>query len=327
MEERREGIRVAAIVLAGGEGTRMKSSLNKLLHKVLGKEIIRFPVEAAKAAGAQRIVVVAGPHNIQQLKGLLGDEVEFALQPEPLGTADATKAAAEKLRDFDGYVFVVVGDSPYINGEILNQLLNFHLKEANAVSLISSVFDNPPPYGRIIKDSRGWVARVVEEIDATEEELAIKEVNSSYYCFSWQKVLPLLYKIKINPRKGEYYLTDIVELAYKEGLKTGALRIDNPLLTKGVNTRADLSEAADYYSQKNMEKLEAEGVTFFGKDKIVVEFDVKVGRDTVIYPFTYLGGGTRIGEGCEIGPFVFLKGIEIPGGSKLRFTSMEGDTK
>ncbi len=325
MEEKRNSLSVAAIVLAGGEGTRMKSSLNKLLHKVLGKEVIRFPVEAAKAAGAQRIVVVAGPHNIQQLRELLGDEVEFALQPKPLGTADATKAAAEKLRDFDGYVFVVVGDSPYINEKILNQLLDFHLKEGNAVSLISSVFDNPPPYGRVIKDSRGWVERVVEEIDATEEELAIKEVNSSYYCLSWQKVLPLLYKIKINPKKGEYYLTDIVELAYREGLKTGALRIDNPLLTKGVNTRADLSEAADYYSRKNIEKLEAEGVTFFGKDKIVVEFDVEVGRDTIVYPFSYLATGTRIGEGCEIGPFVYLKGVKIPEGSKVKFTSMEGE--
>lgn len=313
----------AAVILAGGEGTRMKSAKNKLLHKILGKEIIKFPVEAAINVGAEKVIVVVGPHNRNEIEKLFQEEVDFALQKQPLGTADAVKAAEEKLADFEGYVFVLVGDSPYVSSELLESLLEFHMKERNCVTIISSVFEQPPPYGRIIRDEKGWVIRVVEEIDATEEELKIKEVNSSYYCFTWEKVRPLLRQIKKNPRKGEYYLTDVVELAYKAGLKTGALRLQNPLLTKGINTRADLSEAADYYSRKNIQKLEENGVTFFGKDKIVVEFDVEIGRDTVIYPFTYLGAGTCIGSNCEIGPFVYLKGAKIEDNSIVKFKKIE----
>ncbi len=316
--------KTGAIILAGGKGTRMHSRKNKLVHKILGREIIKFPVEACKEAGADPVVVVVGPHNHGDIKKVLGQSVKYAMQREALGTAHAVWQAEQHFQGFEGEVFIVVGDSPYISREILEGLLKFHRENEADITIISSVFENPPAYGRLIKDENGMVKRVVEEIDATEEEKKIKEVNSSYYCLNWERVSPLLHEIKVNEKKGEYYLTDIVEIAYNNGLKTLALCLDEPLLTKGINTRADLSEAAEYFSRKNMEELEEKGVTFFGKETITVEFNVKIGKDTVVYPLTYLGEGTEIGKGCEIGPFVLLKNIRIPEGTKLSYAKMEG---
>jgi len=315
---------IGAIVLAGGKGTRMRSRKNKLVHKILGKEIIKFPVDACIEMGAAPVVVIVGPHNHGDIKKVLGQDVKYAMQREALGTAHAVWQAEQHFQGFKGDVLIIVGDSPYISREILEILINFHRENQADITLISSVFEDPPPYGRLIKDEKGWVKRVVEEIDATEEEKKVKEVNSSYYCISWERVSPLLHEIKINEKKGEYYLTDIVEIAYNHGLKTIALRIDQPLLTKGINTRADLSEAAAYFSKKNMEELEEKGVTFFGKETITVEFNVKIGRDTIIHPCTDLGEGTEIGKGCEIGPFVLLRKIRIPEGTIISYAKMEG---
>lgn len=316
--------KVGAIVLAGGKGTRMRSRKSKLVHKILGKEIIKFPVEACREMGADPVVVVVGPHNHGDIKRVLDRDVKYAIQREALGTAHAVWQAEQHFKDFKGEVLILVGDSPYISKEILENLINFHRKNQADITIISSVFETPPAYGRLIKDERGWVKRVVEEIDATEEEKKIKEVNSSYYCISWERVFPLLHEIKINEKKGEYYLTDIVEIAYNHGLKTIAFRLDQPLLTKGINTRADLSEAATYFSRRKMEELEQKGVTFFGKETITVEFNVRINRDTIIYPCTYLGEGTEIGKGCEIGPFVLLRNIRIPEGTRLSYAKMEG---
>ncbi|MCD6455079.1 MAG: NTP transferase domain-containing protein [Candidatus Aminicenantes bacterium] len=316
--------KTAVIILAGGKGTRMHSKKNKLLHKILGRELIRFPVEAAENVEAEKIILVVGPHNQKEIKSLLRDRVDYVLQKEALGTAHAVWQAEPLLEGFTGETFVIVGDSPYISGEILKKLLNFHRENKAALTLISSVFENPPAYGRIIKDEKGFVKKVVEEIDASEEEKKIKEVNSSYYCFTWEKIAPLLHKIDINQKKGEYYLTDIVEIAYNAGLKTLALKIDDPLLTKGINSRADLSEAAKYFSMKNINALEETGVTFFGKETITVEFNVRIGKDTVIHPCTYLGENTEIGKNCEIGPFVYLKNAKIPSGTKLSYAKIEG---
>ncbi len=317
--------KTAAVILAAGKGVRMKSSRNKLLHKILGKEIIRFPVEACQGIGAEPIIVVAGPHNIRGFRKIFPGEVNFALQPKPLGTAHALWQAEKFLEGFQGDVLVLVGDSPYVNVEILSMLLKFHRETSSDLSLISSIFKEPPPYGRIIKDEEGKVSRVVEEIDATEEELKIKEVNSSYYAFRWETISSLLHRIKQNPRKGEYYLTDIVEIAYKNGLKTSALRIDNPLLSKGINTRKDLAEASEYFNRKNIEALMESGVSFVSPSSAVVEFDVHVGRDTIIYPFTYLGEGTRVGKKCIIGPFAFLKKVKIEDEWEVSFVKMVGE--
>ncbi len=317
--------KLASIILAGGKGTRMKSKKNKLVHKILGKEVIKFPVEASILVGVDKIIVVAGPHNIKDLKKALSgyEEVEFVIQGKPLGTAHAVWQAEEKLKDYNGTVFILVGDSPYITKKILEDLYGFHKKEKADITILTSEFDNPPPYGRIIRDEKGFIKRIVEEIDATEEEKKIKEVSASYYAIEWQKIEGLLHKIKLNPRKGEYYLTDIVELAYESSLKTVAFKIDEPILTKGINSRADLSEANEYFSKKNIESLEKNGVTFIGKETIFVEFDVEIGRDSIIFPFTYIGSGTKIGAECEIGPFVYLRNTEIKNNTKISLAKID----
>ncbi len=317
--------KLVSIILAGGKGTRMKSQKNKLVHKILGKEVIKFPVEASISIGAEKIIVVAGPHNINDLKATLSEykNIDFVLQDEPLGTAHAVWQAEKKLKDYKGTVFILVGDSPYLTKEILENLYNFHRERKADITVLTSEFNEPPPYGRIIKDERGFIKRIVEEIDATEEEKKIKEVSASYYAIEWEKVKELLHKIKLNPRKKEYYLTDLVELAYKNSLKTIAFKINESILTKGINSRSDLSEANEYFSRKNIEKLEKTGVTFIGKETIFVEFDVEIGNDTVIFPFTYIGSGTKIGRECEIGPFVFLKNTEVKDKTKIYFKRIE----
>ncbi len=314
--------KLAAVILAAGKGTRMKSSKNKLLHKILGREVIRFPVEAAKGVGAEPLIVVAGPHNINGFKKIFPKGINFALQKKALGTAHALWQAEEFLKGFSGDLLVLVGDSPYVNADILKMLVQHHRETSSSLTLVSSVFQEPPPYGRVVRDEKGWVVKVVEETDATEEELKIREVNSSYYAFRWEEVQPLIHQIKENPKKGEFYLTDIVELAYRKGLKTSALRIDDPLLTKGINTREDLAEASEYFNRRNIQALLEAGVSFVSRENVVVEFDVHVGRDTVIYPFTYLGAGTFVGKNCEVGPFAYLKGVRVEDGWKLSFVKM-----
>ncbi len=314
--------KLAAVILAAGKGTRMKSSRNKLLHRILGKEVIRFPVEAAQGAGAEPIIVVAGPHNISGFRKIFPKGIQFALQKKALGTAHALRQAEEFLEEFSGDLLVLVGDSPYINAELLKELIHHHRETSSSLTLISSVFQQPPPYGRIIRDEKGWVIKVVEEIDATEDELKIREVNSSYYAFRWEEIRPLLPLIKENPKKGEFYLTDIVEIAYRKGLKTSALRIDDPLLTKGINTKEDLAEANEYFNRRNIQALLESGVSFVSREDVVVEFGVHVGRDTVIYPFTYLGKGTFVGKNCRIGPFAYIKGVRVEDGWTLSFVKM-----
>ncbi len=241
----------ASAVLAAGRSTRMKSGTNKVLLPILGKPMIRYQVEAIRAAGIEKIFVIVG-YQSEQVQAGLGAEVDYILQAEPKGTGHALLQARNKLLSLgpDLEVVVTVGDNPYITPGILNSLIQAHRQSRAAATIVTAVFDSPPPYGRVIRDGRGRVLKVVEECDAAPEERLIKEVHVSIYCFQAAVVLPLLDEIKNDNAKKEYYLTDIIGVLTGHGHRVETLASADPRITLGVNTPEDLAEAENYFAQR-----------------------------------------------------------------------------
>jgi bifunctional UDP-N-acetylglucosamine pyrophosphorylase/glucosamine-1-phosphate N-acetyltransferase len=318
---------IKAVVLAAGKSTRMKSELSKVLHPILGKEIIRYLLDSLMECGisGQDLIVVTGD-NRAEIEKVIGSDVCYARQKEQLGTAHALLSASESLAGYDGDLLVLVGDNPYITSFELKKLIAHHRRHKAHGTLISAVFpDVPPPYGRIIRDAQGRVRNIVEEKDAGPEELLIREVNASIYLFDKRIVFPLLAQIGSNNAKHEYYLTDIVALLDRGGFKVEAVRADDCDVAIGINDRSDLHAAQRKFNLRIQRRLLLEeGVTILQPETVTIEHDVKIGRDTVIYPCTYLAAGTRIGKNCIIGPFAFLKNIHINDGEAVRFTGKQG---
>ena len=240
---------IASVVLAAGKSTRMKAGTNKVLLPILGKPMIRYQVEALHAAGIQKIFMIVG-FQAEQVEAEIGKEADYVLQAEQRGTGHALIQARKKLLSLGPHldVVVTVGDNPYITAKILRELIGVHKRTEAAATIVSAVFDPPPPYGRIIRDAHGRVVKVVEEFDATPKERLIKEVHVSIYCFKAAVVLPLLDEIKNDNTKKEYYLTDILGILTGHGYKVETLISDDPCITLGINTPEDLAEAEKYFS-------------------------------------------------------------------------------
>ncbi len=318
---------VKAVVLAAGKSTRMKSELSKVLHPILGKEIIRYLLDSLLDCGLaeEDIIVVAGD-NLSAIKKVIGGGFRFARQKEPLGTAHALLSAAGLVSGHDGGLLVLVGDNPYITADMLRRLIARHRESGACCSFISAVFPGPPPpYGRVIRDAQGAVQVVVEEKDATPGQRQIREVNASIYLFDNRAVFPFLAGIGNDNAKKEYYLTDIVGILRRKSLKVEAVQADDCDIAIGINDRRDLQEAQEKFNLRNQLRLMREaGVTILQPESVTIEHDVEIGRDTVIYPGTYLAAGTRIGRNCVIGPFVFLKNVRVGDGERLEFVKRQG---
>jgi bifunctional UDP-N-acetylglucosamine pyrophosphorylase/glucosamine-1-phosphate N-acetyltransferase len=241
----------ASVVLAAGKSTRMKAGTNKVLLPILGKPMIRYQLEALRAAGIEKVFLIVG-FQAEQVKAELGNEVDYVLQAEQKGTGHALIQARKKLlslgRDLD--VVVTVGDNPYLTPEILLDLIHLHGQSGAAATIVTAVFDTPPPYGRVVRNGRGRVLKAVEDFDATPEEKLIKEVHVSIYCFRASVVLPLLDEIRNDNAKKEYYLTDIIGILTGHGNKVETLVSNNPHITLGINTPEDLAEAEKYFAAK-----------------------------------------------------------------------------
>ncbi len=313
---------IKAVILAAGQSTRMKSSKSKILHKILGKEIINFTLDAVLNAGIteENIIIIAG-ENRDELEKVVDKKVQYVIQEEKLGTAHALLSAYELLKDKECDTLVLVGDNPYITTEEINKLISFHSSKNSDATLITAVFpETPPPYGRIIRDEHDSIRGIVEEIDATEEQKNIREVNASIYLFKNEVVLEQLKKIDNKNKKGEYYLTDIVEI-----LRTGKNRVlgvkaGDHRISIGINDRWDLQNANNYFNLKKMRQISLEnGVTFLDPSSTTIELDVSIGKDTIIYPSTYISKGSIIGENCKIGPFAFIKNSEIESNSTVEY--------
>lgn len=315
---------IKAVVLAAGKSTRMKSDYSKLVHKILGKEIINFLLDSLVESGIQEsdIILIAG-ENIDQLKDAVNKDVKYAIQDKQLGTGHALMCAKEHLTGFDGDVLVVAGDNPYITAAELKRLIDHHrqAQPASPCTLLSAVFPStPPPYGRIIRDESNHVLGVIEEADASEEQKKIREVNASIYMFDNPIVLPALDEIDNNNAKGEYYLTDIIEILKKKGHLIEAYATDDCFISIGINNRWELQEAQERFNRANLKKLATEmGVTVLQPATVTIELGVQIGRDTIIYPSTYIASGTVIGEDCLIGPFAYLNGVAVPDNETVQY--------
>jgi bifunctional UDP-N-acetylglucosamine pyrophosphorylase/glucosamine-1-phosphate N-acetyltransferase len=313
---------IRAVILAAGKSKRMKSRLSKVLHKILGKEIINFQVDSMVDSGiAENDIIIVCGENLQAVQRVVNRDVRYCIQKEQLGTAHALLSAREYIKDFSGDLLVAVGDNPYITAKELKKLTAYHRQKKSTCTFISALFPHrPPPYGRIIRDSNGDVIDVVEEIDATLEQLKIREVNSSIYMFDNNIVYPLLDEIDNQNEKGEYYLTDIIKILKKHRQHIHAVTTDDHFVCIGINDRWELQQAQRRFNEENIQRLTREaGVTILQPETVTVEFDVEIGRDTVIYPSTYIAAGSRIGENCRIGPFAYLAGVEIKDGETVFF--------
>lgn len=316
-------MKVTAVLLAAGQGTRMKSNLPKVLHPLAGKPMLWHALRAIGQATNEKPVVVVG-HGADQVQAFLGDTAISVLQEPQLGTAHAAMQAEPVLRGTADYVIVTYADMPLLRGEVFQQLVETQQKNSGPLSMLTVIADDPRGFGRIVRKENGSVAVIVEEYVATPEQKAIKELNVGAYCFSAEWLWDALARIKKNPQKGEYYLTDTVELAVKDGLRVQALVHDDLLETIGINTRVHLAEAEAAMRQRINRDLMLAGVSMIDPASTYIEAGVTIGQDTLVYPNTYIQGETSIGERCEIGPNAHIRNSRIGDECKVFMSVMEG---
>ncbi|MFD1459525.1 bifunctional UDP-N-acetylglucosamine diphosphorylase/glucosamine-1-phosphate N-acetyltransferase GlmU [Scopulibacillus daqui] len=299
-----------AVILAAGQGTRMKSKLYKVLHPVCGKPMIQHIVDQVSGLNFEKIVTIIG-HGAEAVKEQLGNSVEYALQAEQLGTAHAVKQAADALKGLEGTTVVLCGDTPLIQRETIDALLSHHEKEAAAATILTAFAENPSGYGRVIRNENQLVERIVEDKDALPQEKEIKEINTGIYCFDNQKLFHSLEKVNNNNVQGEYYLPDVIEILQNEGEKIAAFMADAFEETIGVNDRIALSQAESFMRKRINEYHMRQGVTIINPDDTYISADAVIGSDTTIYPGTTIKGETKIAGNCIIGPYTEIKDSEI----------------
>jgi bifunctional UDP-N-acetylglucosamine pyrophosphorylase/glucosamine-1-phosphate N-acetyltransferase len=294
---------IATIILAAGKGTRMKSDLVKVLHPLLGMPMLSYPVELSlKEIKAKKIVVVVG-HQADRIQEVFKDsKVEFAVQKEQLGTGHAVLQAVPFLKSFNGTVLILCGDVPLVKLETLHSFIDTYRENDSTLSVLTAVVENPFGYGRVIRDSEGWLEKIVEEKDASEDERMIREINTGIFCVRAPFLIEGLREIGKENAQGEYYLTDLVEIAKKKDLRCSAHIAADPVEVMGINTRVDLAVASGVLQQEKLRNLMLSGVTIVDPKTTYVDRSVEVGKDTVLYPNCYLQGKTRIGERCIIEP-------------------------
>ena len=295
-----------AIVLAAGKGTRMKSKKSKLVQKIYGKEVVRRAVENAEKAGVGEIVAVVG-YMKEEVMAVLGDKVKYAVQDEMLGTGHAVLQAKEYLKGKKGKVLVLNGDVPLIRPETLNKLLEKSIENKEYATLLTAIYDNPKGYGRIVRDEGGNIAAIVEEKDTTDDQKEIKEINAGIYCFDIEELLAALENLSPDNAQGEYYLTDVIEIMNKKGLKTGAVVVEDNTEILGINDRIQLEMLTKVLQMRINTEYMRKGVTIEDINTTYIYDDVEIGMDTVIHPNTTIKSDVKIGEDCEIGPNAYIR--------------------
>lgn len=306
-----------AVILAAGQGTRMKSKQYKVLHPVCGKPMVQHVVDQVLQLGLEKLVTVVG-FGAEQVKAQIGDKSEFAFQQEQLGTAHAVMQASHYLQDEDGVTLVVCGDTPLITAETMKALLEHHLATNAKATILTAVTEDPTGYGRIIRNRDGHVEKIVEHKDATEEERAIKEINTGTYCFDNKSLFEALRNVSNNNVQGEYYLTDIIEILKTKGEIVSAYQAHSFEETIGVNDRIALSRAEKIMRERINRKHMINGVTIIDPEHTYISLEAEIGRDTVIYPGTIIEGKTVIGEDCIIGPHSEIKNCSVGNGTTIR---------
>ena len=292
---------IVSLVLAAGKGTRMKSALPKVLHSVGGKSMVQHVLTAAATAGAERNIVVIG-FGAEAVREALGDQAEFVVQTEQLGTGHAVLQAKELFADFTGTILVLCGDTPLLTGAELARLTEAHRRKGAVATVLTAHMPDPAGYGRVIRNDQGQVIKIVEQKDATETERQVNEVNTGIYCFECQPLFAALSNITCANAQGEYYLTDVIGLLANQGQVVWAVPVADYQQTLGINSRVQLAEAETILRRRKLIELMEAGVTVMDPASTFVDSEVTVGSDTVLYPFTWLEGATTIGSNCQVGP-------------------------
>ena len=290
------------VILAAGQGTRMRSRTPKMLHDICGRPMIDWTVAAALEAGAAKVVVVGSPDGA--LDGRLPDGVVLAVQPEANGTGGALLAAAHEI-DGDAPVLVLNGDAPLVTASALRALIDAHGATGAAATVVTMTLEDPSGYGRVVRDADGGVVRVVETKrpgDATEEELAIAEVNTGVFAFRGEGLVDVLGRVGTDNAQGELYLPVALEVLRADGAPVAAMAVDDHSLLLGVNDRVELARVRRIAQQRILEAHMRAGVTIISPESTVIDIDVRIGADTIIEPSTFLRGTTVVGERCTVGP-------------------------
>lgn len=310
-----------AIILAAGQGTRMKSILPKVLHPLLGRPLAAYSVEMAALVCGRPPLVVVG-HGAGQVRQALGASARYVVQAEQLGTGHAVLQAEVELADFAGLVLIISADMPLLRAETIAALAQTQASNPGPLSLLTVSGPDPRGFGRIVRDADGGVTAIVEEAAATPEQLVIREYNVGAYCVRADWLWQALKRIKRSP-KGEYYLTDIVQLAVEEGQAVVASPVAEPVEALGINTRAHLAEAAAAMRARvNLRWMEA-GVAMIDPGQVYIEPGVTLAPDTTLWPGTYLKGSTSIGSGCEIGPDTIIESSTVGNDCRILSSVLE----
>ncbi len=297
-----------AIILAAGISSRMNTQLPKVLHEVCGRPMLAYVLDACREVGVAKIYAVVG-FGAEQVAERFSEaeDIVWIQQDKQLGTAHAVLRSKEYLKDFEGETLVLCGDGPLVRAETLTTLIGKHQMEQAAATLATAALDDPTGYGRIIRDRYGNIQGIVEDADCTREQLAITEINPSYYLFNNKILFEAVEQVKPDNVKKEYYLTDALSLIITTGHKVVAVTAVRPEEAMGVNSRAQLSTASKIMQRRIQQELMDHGVTIVDPHNTWIDARAEIGQDTIIEPFTYIHGKVKIGKGCRIGPFAYLR--------------------
>ena len=284
----------------------MKSRVAKVLHPIAGRPMLGYVLDLIRSLKIDRTVAVLG-HQHAEVGKLIPRTVKIAVQKKLLGTADALKAALPILKGFKGTVLVLYGDIPLLKKETIDNLINCHIKNNADATLLSTQLDKPQGYGRVLRDKYASISAIREEKDADDFEKEIKEINTGIICFKADKLAGVLRQVKANNRKKEYYLTDIISIFYKGGGIVESVKLSDAGEAQGINSRADLARANKIMHARINEEFMKGGVSIIDPASTFISFGVRIGVDSIIYPFTVIEKDVRIGKSCQIGPFIHLR--------------------
>ena len=305
---------IKAVILAAGKGTRMKSDTTpKVLHEIMGKSLLGYVLDNVKNIADEEFVIVG--HQCEKVEKFVKDNYERAktvLQTPQLGTGHAVSMVCPYLQNFDGLILILCGDTPLIKEDTLKKFIEYHNSSNSDLTVMSTIFENPTNYGRIIREKDNTLKCIVEEKDATSEQKAVKEVNAGIYCLNWAKIKDAFSQLKTNNAQGEYYLTDIISWGKAHNLNVNAYILEDSDEIYGINSRSNLATATKIMNDRNLEKYMADGVTIVDPSATWISEDTQIGQDTIIYPATYIEGKNIIGKNCKIGPCAHLRGgVEV----------------
>jgi len=316
---------IASIILAAGQGTRMKSEYPKVLHEILGKPMLRYTIDAARKVGANPIIVVVGFQG-EKVIDTIGDGPQYVWQKERLGTGHAVMTAREALKGLVGDLIVLYGDTPLLRPETIRDLVNLKKEQRAAAAVLTARLPEPFGYGRIVRDQAGNIRGIVEEKDAGPEEKSIDEINTGVYCFDIDILLAALDGLSPVNAQGEYYLTDVFKIMGDGGRKIVGLTVEDAFEVMGTNDRAQLAQAEKYLRNTINNKWMLNGVTIEDPDFTYIESEVEIGADSIILPGTFLSGKTKIGPKCIIGPHTRIIDSVIGSGTAAQFSQINGAT-